>query len=102
MEKLQQTTNLWKIFQIMFHFFQSWRIFVKSIKNGSNFYALKCDSEEHFVSGRCCMEPEVRGVERIAILGEDVDQTLRGKFYLYTDASQPKPTKEESTNCQWL
>ncbi len=58
---------------------QSWKLFANSIK-GKEYLALKCDSADDFVSGRCCMRPpsfeteEEDLVPETTLVGENVDR----------------------------
>ncbi len=85
---------------------QSWKVFSESIR-GSTFYALSCPSKEEYLSGKCCSSlkdySNTTGTSpKITLMGLNVDQSARGRYFLRTDGSQPADTKAKSLGCAWV
>ena len=95
-------------FQIVFlnYFFQSWDLYADTIieplteSTSPLFYGVKCKNSAEYSSGLCCQYPNLE----TARMGEYVNETTRGLFYLTTNPKRPyaKATIEESTGCQWV
>ena len=69
-------------------------MFEETIKDGGNYEAVICNNFQEFDAGICCNN------RQIAKMGENVNRSLRGKYYLNTRKSKPYALpKEESINC---
>lgn len=69
-------------------------MFEETIRDGGNYIAVSCDNYKDFDSGICCNS------QQLAKMGDKVDQSLRGKYYLNTRSSKPYALpKEKSINC---
>ncbi|XP_059095496.1 pancreatic triacylglycerol lipase-like [Tigriopus californicus] len=80
--------------------FRAWHFFGTSISlSPPHYYGIKCESEEDFLSDRCCMKLDSLDT---VIMGHHTPNTTRGKYYLYTNFLDPKPTIQESTSCKWV
>ena len=76
---------------------QSIKMFEETIGDGGKLIAVLCENFKDFDSGICCNH------DTLAQMGENVDQTLRGKYYLNTKSSRPFALpKEISINCNRL
>ncbi len=83
---------------------QSWKVFSHSIRGGE-FYALSCPSKEDYLSGKCCSsldDDSANAIPEIVLMGFNVDQSARGRYYLRTEGPRPADTKEKSLGCTWV
>ena len=71
-------------------------MYAETIIDGGRFSSVLCDNLNDFNSGKCCDKKN-----DVSIMGEKVDRTLRGKYYLKTKRAYPfvLPT-EMSINCK--
>ena len=90
--------------------FQSWDLYAESITSGDllhnstmgdndkpKLHAVRCNSSTEYSRGECCQEPQLQ----TSLMGEFVDPSTRGLYYLVTNGRKPyaKNTIEESTGC---
>lgn len=65
--------------------------FTESINSKTGLAARKCDSWDSYMSGRCANS-------QIVLMGEHVDQTAEGLFFLRTRSDPPYAYISEVTN----
>jgi len=81
--------------------FQAWKLFGESIEASkepkmSPIVGLECRTYKKFLSGECC-----RSKHQTAVMGDSVDRTTRGTFYLKTrDRPRYALPVMNSTNCE--